>query len=315
MDLRWHHVAVWGALITGLYLLPQLVAPGTLRTMIFACYLAIFAVSWDVLSGRTGYISFGHPFLIGIGAYTTAILNKRFDVAPEISIPIAVLMTMIGGLIVLLPALRVRGSYFALVTLAMMELMYQLVQVIRPDLTGGTRGMSGIDTLTRGAANGYYLAVSLMLFVALSAWLLMRTQLGTALSAIGMNEESVRGSGLSTTRLKTVAFLVSAFFAGLGGAFYIHYLGSIAPRALFDINFVFMIIVSALIGGASTIIGPVFGAFFLTFLLDFLRPWMPGAERYFIYGAIALVLYIYQPKGLYAVAGDGLAWLKAGRAR
>lgn len=315
MDLRRHHVALWALLIAGLYLLPQLVAPGTLRTMIFACYLAIFAVSWDVLSGRTGYISFGHPFLIGIGAYTTAILNKRFDVAPEISIPIAVLVTMIGGLIVLLPALRVRGSYFALVTLAMMELMYQLVQVIRPDLTGGTRGMSGIDTLTRGAANGYYLAVTLMLFVALSAWLLMRTQLGTALSAIGMNEESVRGSGLSTTKLKTVAFLVSAFFAGLGGAFYIHYLGSIAPRALFDINFVFTIIVSALIGGASTIVGPVFGAFFLTFLLDFLRPWMPGAERYFIYGAVALALYIYQPKGLYAVAGDGLAWLRARRAR
>ncbi|WP_372893661.1 branched-chain amino acid ABC transporter permease [Rhodosalinus sp.] len=315
MDLRRHHVALWALLIAGLYLLPQLVAPGTLRTMIFACYLAIFAVSWDVLSGRTGYISFGHPFLIGIGAYTTAILNKRFDVAPEISIPIAVLVTMIGGLIVLLPALRVRGSYFALVTLAMMELMYQLVQVIRPDLTGGTRGMSGIDTLTRGAANGYYLAVTLMLFVALSAWLLMRTQLGTALSAIGMNEESVRGSGLSTTKLKTVAFLVSAFFAGLGGAFYIHYLGSIAPRALFDINFVFTIIVSALIGGASTIVGPVFGAFFLTFLLDFLRPWMPGAERYFIYGVVALALYIYQPKGLYAVAGDGLAWLRARRAR
>jgi branched-chain amino acid transport system permease protein len=197
----------------------------------------------------------------------------------------------------------------------MMELMYQLVQVIRPDLTGGTRGMSGIDTLTRGAANGYYLAVTLMLFVALSAWLLMRTRLGTALSAIGMNEESVRGSGLSTTKLKTVAFLVSAFFAGLGGAFYIHYLGSIAPRALFDINFVFTIIVSALIGGASTIIGPIFGAFFLTFLLDFLRPWMPGAERYFIYGGIALLLYIYQPKGLYAVLGDGVAWLRARRAR
>jgi len=315
MGLRWHHLALWGALIAGLYLLPELVRPGTLRTMIFACYLAIFAVSWDVLSGRTGYISFGHPFLIGIGAYTTAILNKRFDVPPEISIPVAVVVTMVAGLIVLLPALRIKGSYFALVTLALMELMYQLVQVIRPDLTGGTRGMSGIDTLTRGAANGYYLAVTLMLFVAITAWLLMRTRLGTALSAIGMNEESVRGSGLSTTKLKMVAFLVSAFFAGLGGAFYIHYLGSIAPRALFDINFVFTIIVSALIGGASTIVGPVFGAFFLTFLLDFLRPWMPGAERYFIYGGVALLLYMYQPRGLYAVLEDATAWLKARRAR
>ena len=310
MGLRWYHFALWAALIAGMFALPELVSKGTLRTMIFANYLAIFAVSWDILSGRTGYVSFGHPFLIGIGAYTTAILTKRFDVPVEISIPVAVLVTMAGGLIVLLPALRIRGSYFALVTLAFMELMYQLVQVIRPDLTGGTRGMSGLETLTRGAVNGFYLSTFLMLSVALSAWLLMRTRLGTALSAIGMNEDSVQGSGLSTTKLKAFAFLLSAFFAGLGGAFYVHYLGSIAPRALFDINFLFTIIVAVLIGGASTVIGPVFGAFFLTFLLEFLRPWLPGAERYFIYGGIALLLYMYQPKGLYALFRDGIDRLR-----
>ena len=298
MDLRPHHALLWGALILGLFLLPELVSKGTLRTFIFACYLAIFAISWDVLSGRTGYISFGHPFLIGIGAYTTAILTKRFDVAVEISIPIAVLTTMLGGLLFFLPALRIKGSYFALVTLAFMELMYQLVQVIRPDLTGGTRGMSGVPTLTRGAVNGYYLAASLMLAVGLSTWLLMRTRLGTALSAIGMNEESVRGSGLNTTKLKLFAFLLGAFLAGLGGAFYVHYLGSIAPRALFDINFLFTIIVAALLGGASTTIGPIIGAFFLTFLLEYLRPYLPGSERYVIYGGIALMLYMYRPKGL-----------------
>lgn len=278
--------------------LPEFVSKGTLRTIIFANFLAVFAISWDVLSGRTGYISFGHPFLIGIGAYTSAILTKRFDVPVEYAIPAAVVVTMIGGVIVFLPALRIKGSYFALVTLAFMELMYQLVQVIRPDLTGGTRGMSGLVTLTRGAVNGYYLSVTLMLTVALSMWLLMRTQLGTALSAIGMSEESVKGSGLSTTKLKLFAFLTSAFVAGLGGAFYVHYLGSIAPRALFDINFLFTIIVAVLIGGSSTIIGPVIGAFFLTFLLELLRPVLPGAERYFVYGGIALLLYMYQPKGM-----------------
>ena len=304
MELRWTHIVFWLVFAAGLMLMPELVSKGTLRTMIFACYLAIFAISWDILSGRTGYISFGHPFLIGIGAYTTAILTKRFDVAVEISIPIAVVVTMLAGLIVLLPALRIKGSYFALVTLAFMELMYQLVQVIRPDLTGGTRGISGLETLTRGAVNGYYLAASLMFVIALASWLLMRTRFGTALWAIGMNEESVRGSGLSTTRLKASAFLISAFVAGLGGAFYVHYLGSIAPRALFDINFVFTIIVAVLIGGAGTILGPILGAAFMVFLLEWLRPFLPGAERYFVYGAIALVLYMYQPKGVVALVGD-----------
>ena len=313
MGLRWYHFALWAAFIAGMYMLPEFVSKGTLRTIIFANFLAIFAISWDVLSGRTGYISFGHPFLIGIGAYTTAILSKRFDVPVEISIPIAVVVTMIGGLIVLLPALRIKGSYFALVTLAYMELMYQLVQVIRPDLTGGTRGISGLKTLTRGAENGYYMSLSLMLVVALAMWLLMRTRVGTALSALGMNEESVRGSGLSPTRLKLFAFLMSAFIAGLGGAFYVHYLGSIAPRALFEINFAFTIIVAALIGGASTIVGPIIGAFFLTFLLEYLRPILPGAERYFVYGGVALLLYMYQPKGLYEIFMQGWAKLRGSR--
>jgi branched-chain amino acid transport system permease protein len=311
MNLRWTHLAMWLAFVCLMLAIPEFVSKGTLRTLIFANFLAIFAISWDVLSGRTGYISFGHPFLIGIGAYTSAILTKRFDVPIEYAIPAAVLMTMVGGIIVFLPALRIKGSYFALVTLAFMELMYQLVQVIRPDLTGGTRGMSGIQTLTRGAVNGYYLSVSLMLAVAFSMWLLMRTQLGTALSAVGMNEESVRGSGLSSTKLKLFAFLTSAFVAGLGGAFYVHYLGSIAPRALFDINFLFTIIVAALIGGASTILGPMFGAFFLTFLLEYLRPYLPGAERYFIYGAIALLLYMYEPKGLIALFAKVGKWFRA----
>lgn len=310
MGLRRIHFVLWGGLIAGMLLLPQAVSSGTLRTMIFANYLAIFAISWDVLSGRTGYVSFGHPFLIGIGAYTTAILTKRFDVPIEISIPVAVLFTMVAGLLVLLPALRIRGSYFALVTLAFMELLYQLVQVIRPDLTGGTRGMSGIQTLTRGAANGYYLSTVLMLSVAVSMWLLMKTRIGTALSAIGMNEESVRGSGLSTTRLKAFAFLMSALIAGLGGAFYVHYLGSLAPRAMFDINFLFTIIVAALLGGTSTIVGPIFGAFFMTFLLEYLRPVLPGAERYFVYGAIALIIYMYQPKGLFELARRGFVRLR-----
>ncbi len=298
------HALYWVLFAAAMLLLPLFVSSGMLRTIIFANFLAIFAMSWDFISGRTGYISFGHPFLIGIGAYTTAILSYRFEVPVSLSIPIAVLVTMVGGTLFFLPALRVRGTYFALVTLAFMELMYQLVQVIRPDITGGTRGISGIQTLTRGAVNNFYLSVVLMLAIAIGLWLLSRSRLGTALSAIGMNENSVRGSGLSTTKLKLFAFMVSAFVAGVGGAFYVHYLGSIAPRALFDINFLFTIIVAALIGGASTIIGPLIGAFFLTFLLEYLRPFLPGAERYFIYGGIALVLYMCQPRGIYEIAAQ-----------
>jgi branched-chain amino acid transport system permease protein len=307
-NLNLRHAIYWALFAGLLFAMPYLVSKGDLRTMIFALYVGIFAMSWDFLSGRTGYISFGHPFLIGIGAYATAILSYRFDVPVMFSIPLAVIITMVASTMFILPALRIKGSYFALVTLAFMELMYQLVQVIRPDLTGGTRGISGVETITRGAVNGFYLAAFLAFCVALFLWLLTHTRLGAAQSAIGMDEEALKGSGINATKLKLFTFVVSAAVAGLGGAFYVHYLGSIAPRAIFDINFVFTIIVAALLGGAGTITGPLFGAFFLTFLLEYLRPWLPGAERYLIYGVVALVLYMYQPKGMYAIA----AKLRAG---
>ena len=284
-------------------LLPLFASTGTVRILIFAHFLAIFATSWDIISGRTGYISFGHPFLIGIAAYTSGMLTYHLDTPLWLSIPAAVVATMIGGTLFFLPALRIRGTYFALVTLAFMELMYQLTQVVAPKITGGTRGLSGIPTLVSGAVPNYYLTFGVMFAIGLALWLLVRTRLGTALGAIRMDEDAVAASGLSTIRLKLFAFMVSAAVAGIGGALYVHYLGSVAPRGLFDINFLFTILVAALLGGASTIVGPIMGAYFLTFLLEYLRPFIPGPERFAIYGIIALVVYVVEPRGLHRIAG------------
>ncbi|MCP5081216.1 MAG: branched-chain amino acid ABC transporter permease [Alphaproteobacteria bacterium] len=291
----------WALFGVALLLFPQVATSGTLRIFIFANFIAIFAMSWDILSGRTGYISFGHPFLIGIAAYTSAMLTYHLQTPLYFSIPLGVIATMVGGTLFFLPALRIRGTYFALVTLAFMELMYQLTQVMRPDITGGTRGLSGLPTLLTGALPNYYLSSAVMFVIAFCLWLLIRTRLGTALSAISMDEDAVKSSGLDTTKLKLFAFMVSAFVAGVGGTLYVHYLGSIAPRAIFDINFLFTILIAALLGGASTIIGPIMGAFFLTFLLEYLRPYIPGTERYFIYGSIALIVYVLEPKGLHHI--------------
>ena len=303
-------VTGWAVFAVVMCLLPILVSIGTLRVVIFAQFLAIFAISWDMLSGRTGYISFGHPFLIAIGGYTTAILTYHLAWPMYVTIPLAIGATMLGGTLFFLPALRTRGTYFALVTLAFMELMYGLIQVIAPKITGGTRGLSGLPSIVTGAVPNFYLSFGVMFLLGFGCWLLVRTRLGTALSAIGMDEDAVRASGLSTTRLKLFAFMVSAFVAGVGGALYVHYLGSIAPRSLFDINFLFTILVAALLGGAGTISGPIMGAFFLTFLLEFLRPLIPGTERYLIYGTVALVVYVLQPKGIHSMLLSASGWVR-----
>ena len=295
--------ALRGWLVFGLLMfsLPLFLSTGTLRIFVMANFLAIFAMSWDALSGRTGYISFGHPFLIGIAGYTTAMLTYHLGVPLYLSIPAAVVVTMIGGTLFFLPALRIRGTYFALVTLAFMEIMYHLTQVIAPKVTGGTRGLSGLPEMVSGAVPNYYLTCSVMLLIGIGLWSLIRTGLGTALSAIGVDEEAVKSSGLNTNRIKLFIFTISAMVAGIGGALYVHYLGSIAPRALFDINFLFSILVAALVGGAGTIVGPIIGAYFLTFLLEYMRPYIPGAGRFVLYGVITLVVYYVAPKGLYSI--------------
>ncbi len=299
-------IAGWIAFAALMVILPHIVGTGVTRSFIFAMYLAIFAISWDIMSGRTGYISFGHPFLIGIGGYTTALLTYHLQWPLYLSIPTAIVMTMIGGTLFFFPALRIRGTYFALVTLAFMELIYGLVQVIAPKVTGGTRGLSGLESIVTGAMPNYYLVLMVLLIVGFSLWMVMRTYVGTLLSAIGMDEDAVRSGGLNVTRLKLFAFMLSAFTAGLGGALYVHYLGSIAPRALFDVSFLFQILVACLLGGAGTITGPIAGAFFLTFLLEWLRPYIPGPERFLIYGSVALVLYVVQPNGLHELVRNGL---------
>ena len=282
-------------------LIPFISSSHTVRIFIFANFLAIFAMSWDVLSGYTGYISFGHPFLIGIAGYTTAILTHHLTAPLYLSIPIAVLATMVAGTLFFFPALRIRGTYFALVTLAFMEVTYHLMQVVKPEVTGGTRGLTGLPLLATGTLLNYYFSFFAMFVIALGLWRLTRSDAGLILSAIRMDEDAVKSAGLNTSKFKLFAFTLSAFVAGIGGALYTHYLGSISPRGMFDINFLFTILVAALIGGEHTIVGPILGAYFLTFLLEYLRPYLPGAWRFLFYGVIALFIYNFAPKGLYNI--------------
>lgn len=308
----------WLVFVVVMCLLPLFASSGTVRIFIFANFLAIFAMSWDILSGYTGYISFGHPFLIGISGYTTAMLTHHLGAPLYLSIPVAVLVTAAAGTLFFLPALRTKGTYFALVTLAFMEVTYHLMKVVKPKLTGGTRGLSGLPTMASGAIPNYYISFFSMFLIGFGLWALARSNVGTVLSAIRMDEGAVKSAGLSTIRFKLFAFTLSALVAGIGGALYTHYLGSISPRNMFDITFLFTILIAALIGGEHTIVGPIFGAYFLTFLLEYLRPYVPGAWRFLCYGLIALIVYNYAPKGLFSLAQSGfngiIRKVKAGEA-
>ena len=309
-SLRW-----WLIFIGVMCILPLFVPPGYIRICIFANFLAIFAMSWDILSGYTGYVSFGHPFLIGVASYATAMLCAHLGLPLYATMPIGVGVGLGAGIFFFLPGLRLRGNYFCLVTLAYMIVVHHLVIAVRPDLTGGTRGLTGLPAVVIGATPNFYVSLLLMFAIAIGLWYVARSDIGRVLNAIRMDEDAVTTSGLSTLRFKLIAFTLSAVTASIGGVFYTHYLGSISPEGMFSVSFLVSIIISALIGGQNTIVGPIMGAYFLTFLLEGLRPYIAGTPRFLIYSAIALGIYVYNSRGFYGIIQDVANWYRERRRR
>ncbi len=303
-------------------LLPTFVPKGYLRPFVFANFMAIFAMSWDIMSGYTGYVSFGHPFLIGIAGYTTAILSHQGGFQPEhlvlplyVTMPLATIAAVGGGMLFFLPTMRVRGPYFSLVSLAFLMLIHRLVIAIAPQLTGADRGLTGLPPVVLGVIPNFYVSFLLVFVIGIGLWYTGKSQIGTVLKAIHMDEDAVASSGLNTFKFKLIAFLLSSFTAGIGGAFYTHYLRSISPRAVFEPTFLLNIIIAALIGGSGTIAGPIAGAYFITFLLEHLRPFLEGSWRYLSYSIIALLFVVFKTRGFHGIVLDAVKSYRENKAK
>ena len=314
-SFRW-----WLIAIAVMSLLPLFVPSSFLRICIMANFMVIFAISWDMMSGYTGYVSFGHPFLIGIAGYVTAMLSSQggFQTTHIVlplyaTMPLGIAAAVGGGMLFFLPSMRIRGPYFSLVSLAFLMVLNRLMIAVRPDMTGGDRGLTSLPYVVTGAVDNYWLSLSLMFAIAIGLWLVAKSDVGHVLKAIRMDEDVVESSGLSTYRFKRFAFILSALTAGIGGVFYTHYLGSISPSGAFDYIFLLNIIVSTVVGGMGTIIGPIFGGYFITFFVEYLRPVLEGAWRFLAYSLVALAIVYLRPGGFYAIAHDIAGWFRAKR--
>ena len=314
-SFRW-----WLIAIAVMMVLPFFVPVNFLRICIMANFMVIFAISWDMMSGYTGYVSFGHPFLIGIAGYVTAMFSTQGGFQPPhiilplyATIPLGVAAAVGGGMLFFLPSMRVRGPYFSLVSLAFLMILNRLIIAIRADMTGGDRGLTSLPYVVTGAVNNYWLSLGLMFAIAIGLWLVAKSDVGHVLKAIRMDEDVVESSGISTYRFKRFAFILSALTAGIGGAFYVHYLGSISPSGAFNYNFLLNIIISTVVGGMGTIIGPIFGGYFITFLVEYLRPFLEGAWRFQAYALVALAIVYFRPGGFYGMAQDIAGWFRAKR--
>ena len=273
--------------------------PYILRILIFANMYVIFAVSWDLLSGYTGQINFGHALFFGVAAYTAALLNLHLGLPPWATIPLGALAAMIAGLLVALPALRLRGPYLSLVTLAFPLILLGVIFAF-PDFTGGELGVSGIARISDSRTVDYYISALVMLVSVFIMWKLtdaksslVRT--GIIFHAIREDEIATRASGINTIRYKILAFAVGGFFAGVAGAFYAHFM-RIADRSTLDLLLSFQVIIWTVFGGIASIYGPVVGVYTLHSLMEFLR--VVPELRILIFAVIVVVILLFMPEGI-----------------
>jgi len=274
--------------ILGLLALPLISDdPYLLRILILASIFAIFAASWDLLSGFTGQMNFGHALFFGVGAYGAALLNLHLDLPPWASIPLGALGAVLAGLIVGIPCLRLRGTYLALTTLAFPIILMGIVFAI-PEVTGGELGISGIDRLVR-------IAVIVMVVLVVIMWKITDSNMGIIFHAIREDEVAVRASGINTTRYKLMAFCLSGFFAGMAGGLYAHFMRIAGPSTL-EVSMSFQVVIWAVFGGVVTIWGPVGAVFILFPLLEFFRFW--PEFRMLLFAIVILLILLFMPQGL-----------------
>ena len=269
--------------------------PYLFRILTLASIFAILAASWDLLSGFTGQMNFGHALFFGVGAYTAALVNLHFSIPPWGSIPLGGLAAVLAGLVIGIPCLRLRGTYLALTTLAFPIILLGIVFAI-PEITGGELGVSGLSRLTGSRVGDYYLTVGLMLVLCTIMWKITDSNTGIIFHAIREDEVAVRASGINTTRYKLLAFSLSGFFAGISGGLYAHFMRIAGPSNL-EVSMSFTVVIWAIFGGVVTIYGPVGAVFVLFPLLEFMRFW--PEYRILMFALVILLILLYMPEGLF----------------
>lgn len=281
--------------VVGLLILPLFTQDSyLLRILILTSIFALFAASWDLLSGFTGQMNFGHALFFGVAAYTSGLININAGFPVWASIPLGALGGVLAGLIIGIPCLRLRGTYLALTTLAFPIILMGVVFTI-PNITGGELGVSGLSRLSGSRVQDYYVCVLLMLSMGFIMWKITDSNTGIIFHAIREDEVAVRASGINTTRYKLMAFCLSGFFAGIAGGLYAHIMRTVGPSTL-EVSLSFQVIIWSVFGGIVSIYGPIVGVFILFPLTELLRP--VSNYRMLLFALLVLLTLLFMPEGL-----------------
>jgi len=264
------------------------------RTVIIEILIyALFAMSFNIYLGYTGYLSFGHAAFFGLGAYGAGIPIVRLGVSVWMALLIGASIAACGAWIVGFFALRRRGIYFGMITLAFSQMFY-FICLQWDTLTGGSDGLKGIPSLY--LKKPFFIDLSDPLVLYYFIWRILHSPFGMAMQAIRENEERAKACGYDTQRIKLISFIISGLFSGLAGALYAIFLEYVPLEILYwTANG--QVVVVTILGGVGTIVGPFIGSSVFIALREFIMRFT-GRWELFV-GAIFVICVLIFPKGIY----------------
>lgn len=275
-----------------------------LGIVILAGINLVSAVSLNLVNGYTGQFSLGHAGFLAVGAYVSSFVCHWLGVDSGNGgwwvFPVGIFCAGVGaglaGFLVGMPSLRLRGDYLAIVTLGFGEIIRVVIQNM--DFLGGARGISGIKTYT---TFGWVWGIAVVTIYVISS--IVNSTYGRGFIAVRDDEIAAGAMGVNPTRYKVTAFVIGAFFAGVSGSLYAHFIGYINPEGFNFLKSV-DVVVMVILGGMGSTFGVAVSAVLLTFLNELLR----SAEQYrmIVFALLLIVIMIVRPQGLIG----GIGWLK-----
>jgi branched-chain amino acid transport system permease protein len=308
-------------------------SPGSMQLLALCLVTAGIALSYDVLFGRTGLLSFGHALFVGAGAYSAAIALGRWGMSLPVAVLVVLAFAIALPLVIGAIALRVKGIAFAMVTLAFAQAVAITAARNPGGLTGGEEGLSlnrsTLPALLSGVVNApyrYWLALSFLVVCVLVVWWLTAARTGHAWAAVRENEDRVEVLGMSAYRAKLTAVVVAGFLGTLGGFIQLIIIGGANPHLL-STELTLSLLIMVVLGGAGSRWGAVIGGVVYV-LLDnrlqelststtiaelpaFLR--VPLSQPVFVLGLLFVLVVYFAPGGLTAIGGRVKRWVTGRR--